>query len=283
MLAPLVIVLAIADDVHIVQHFDHELRVSGNKAIAFKSAVTHLFTPLLGASGTTALGMLSLATSDVVAVRAFGIGAADRHHGGLRDLAGVRADAAHDGAAGPRCAAPGTLAAGSTAAGWPVCLHPSAMGRFGRPWHHRRSRTRGCPSARRHQPHQLLSGRPSAVAIGCGRRSPALRHLQLQHPHRRAAGLDLDARHARPHGAAVERSEPPALCQEGDLGRRLREAGQPAAGGRVEGCVPAAHVEGSGGAGAVRLRPLRPRAGRSCRAWWPATSRAPRSRSSWRR
>ncbi len=76
MLAPLVIVLAIADDVHIVQHFDHELRVSGNKAIAFKSAVTHLFTPLLGASGTTALGMLSLATSDVVAVRAFGIGAA---------------------------------------------------------------------------------------------------------------------------------------------------------------------------------------------------------------
>jgi predicted RND superfamily exporter protein len=76
MLAPLVIVLAIADDVHIVQHFDHELRVSGNKAIAFKSAVTHLFAPLLGASGTTALGMLSLATSDVVAVRAFGIGAA---------------------------------------------------------------------------------------------------------------------------------------------------------------------------------------------------------------
>jgi predicted RND superfamily exporter protein len=76
MLTPLVIVLAIADDVHIVQHFDHELRASGDKAAAFKSAVTHLFTPLLGASGTTALGMLSLATSDVVAVRTFGIGAA---------------------------------------------------------------------------------------------------------------------------------------------------------------------------------------------------------------
>jgi uncharacterized protein len=76
MLTPLVVVLAIADDVHIVQHFDQELRRSGSKERAFKSAVRHLFVPLLGASGTTALGMLSLATSDVVAVRTFGIGAA---------------------------------------------------------------------------------------------------------------------------------------------------------------------------------------------------------------
>jgi predicted RND superfamily exporter protein len=76
MLAPLVVVLAIADDVHIVQHFDHELRLTGSKEHAFKSAVTHLFAPLLGASGTTALGMLSLATSDVVAVQSFGVGAA---------------------------------------------------------------------------------------------------------------------------------------------------------------------------------------------------------------
>jgi uncharacterized protein len=76
MLPPLVVVLAIADDVHIVQHFDHALRVTGSKEQAFKSAVRHLFVPLLGASGTTALGMLSLATSEVVAVRTFGIGAA---------------------------------------------------------------------------------------------------------------------------------------------------------------------------------------------------------------
>lgn len=76
MLTPLVVVLAIADDVHIVQHFDHELRVSGSKEHAFRSSITHLFAPLLGASGTTALGMLSLATSDVVAVKTFGIGAA---------------------------------------------------------------------------------------------------------------------------------------------------------------------------------------------------------------
>jgi predicted RND superfamily exporter protein len=76
MLMPLVVVLAIADDVHIVQHFDHELRVTGSKEQAFKSSVRHLAVPLLAASGTTALGMLSLATSDVVAVRTFGIGAA---------------------------------------------------------------------------------------------------------------------------------------------------------------------------------------------------------------
>jgi uncharacterized protein len=76
MLPPLVIILAIADDVHIVQHFNHELRATGDKAHAFKSSVRHLFVPLLGASGATALGLLSLGTSDVVAVRSFGIGAA---------------------------------------------------------------------------------------------------------------------------------------------------------------------------------------------------------------
>jgi predicted RND superfamily exporter protein len=76
MLPPLVMILAIADDVHIVQHFTEELRATGSREHAFKSSVRHLFAPLLGASATTALGLLSLATSNVVAVRAFGIGAA---------------------------------------------------------------------------------------------------------------------------------------------------------------------------------------------------------------
>ena len=76
MLPPLILILAVADDVHIVQHFNHELRESGSKEHAFTSSVQHLFVPLLGASGTTALGLLSLATSNVVAVRSFGIGAA---------------------------------------------------------------------------------------------------------------------------------------------------------------------------------------------------------------
>ncbi|MBM3777597.1 MAG: hypothetical protein FJW23_05055 [Acidimicrobiia bacterium] len=75
MLPPLVLVLAVADDVHIVQHFVHELRDSGQARQAFVSSVRNLMLPLFGASATTALGLLSLATSDVVAVRTFGIGA----------------------------------------------------------------------------------------------------------------------------------------------------------------------------------------------------------------
>lgn len=75
MIVPLVVVLAISDDVHIVQHFDDaRRRMSAEEA--FTSTVSHLFAPLLGASGTTALGMMSLATSSVVAVREFGMGSA---------------------------------------------------------------------------------------------------------------------------------------------------------------------------------------------------------------
>ncbi|MEX2270805.1 MAG: MMPL family transporter [Vicinamibacterales bacterium] len=76
MIVPLVIVLAIADDVHIIQHFDQAVRAGATAEQAFKSTITHMAAPLFGASATTALGMLSLATSNVVAVRAFGVGAA---------------------------------------------------------------------------------------------------------------------------------------------------------------------------------------------------------------
>jgi len=75
MLLPLIVVLAIADDVHIMQHWDEERR-RGDDEYAFKTTVSHLATPLFGASATTALGMLSLATSSVVAVRSFGVGSA---------------------------------------------------------------------------------------------------------------------------------------------------------------------------------------------------------------
>lgn len=74
MLVPLIVVLAIADDVHILQHFDHERR-HGTKEAAFKSTVSHLFAPLLGASATTALGMMSLCTTNIQAVKHFGAGA----------------------------------------------------------------------------------------------------------------------------------------------------------------------------------------------------------------
>lgn len=76
MLMPLIVVLAIADDVHIVQHFTDVLRQTGDRREAFESSIVHLFAPLMAASATTALGLLSLATSDVVAVKTFGIGAA---------------------------------------------------------------------------------------------------------------------------------------------------------------------------------------------------------------
>jgi len=75
MIVPLVVVLAISDDVHILQHYG-EVRRKGSAEHAFKSTVAHLIAPLLGASGTTALGMASLAMSSVVAVREFGLGSA---------------------------------------------------------------------------------------------------------------------------------------------------------------------------------------------------------------
>jgi uncharacterized protein len=75
MLIPLIVVLAIADDVHIMQHWDEERRHKSAEA-SFKATVAHLAAPLFGASATTALGMAALATSNVVAVRSFGVGAA---------------------------------------------------------------------------------------------------------------------------------------------------------------------------------------------------------------
>ena len=75
MIVPLVLVLAIADDVHIIQHYG-EARRNGTAEEAFKSTVSHLVAPIFGASGTTALGMASLAMSNIVAVREFGLGSA---------------------------------------------------------------------------------------------------------------------------------------------------------------------------------------------------------------
>ncbi|MBI4475647.1 MAG: MMPL family transporter, partial [Acidobacteria bacterium] len=76
MIVPLIVVIAVADDVHIMQRFEQELQEGRSREDAFRNTVRHLATPLLGASATTALGMLSLATSEVKAVREFGIGSA---------------------------------------------------------------------------------------------------------------------------------------------------------------------------------------------------------------
>lgn len=76
MLPALVMVLAIADDVHIIQHYTQCRREGATHEAAWMHTVRHLITPLFAASATTALGLLSLATSHVDAVRTFGIGAA---------------------------------------------------------------------------------------------------------------------------------------------------------------------------------------------------------------
>ena len=75
MLAPLVIVLAISDDVHVIQQYDYHRR-RAEAAEAFRSTLSYLLLPVVGASVTTAIGLLTLATSNIVAVREFGIGAA---------------------------------------------------------------------------------------------------------------------------------------------------------------------------------------------------------------
>ncbi len=74
-IVPMTVVLAVADDVHIIQHY-MESRRKGTAEQAFKTSVSHLFAPILGATATTALGMASLGTSNVTAVREFGFGAA---------------------------------------------------------------------------------------------------------------------------------------------------------------------------------------------------------------
>ena len=158
MLLPLIVVLAIADDVHMMQHWDEERRHKSAEE-SFKATVAHLVTPLLGASATTALGMLSLATSNVVAVQVVRRRRRGRHHGGLRHLAGVRAD--HSGLMKPELGAPPhekylvtpmrRIAAFST-------RRPAARA-------HRRAAALGDrgrrhpPPASGHQPHQLLQSR----------------------------------------------------------------------------------------------------------------------------
>ena len=76
MIVPLVVVLAIADDVHIMQHYGEARRAASRPSTRSSRRSRTWSAPLFGASGTTALGMASLATSSIVAVREFGLGSA---------------------------------------------------------------------------------------------------------------------------------------------------------------------------------------------------------------
>lgn len=76
MIVPLITILAISDDIHLLQRFDRTLERSGDRRTAFIDTVSHQAMPVAGASLTTALGMASLATSKVAAVAEFGIATA---------------------------------------------------------------------------------------------------------------------------------------------------------------------------------------------------------------
>ena len=99
MLVPLVVVLAIADDVHIMQHWD-EMRREGDAEHAFKATVTHLAAPLLRrqrhdrARHVVARDQ-QRRRGEVVRHRL-----GDRDHGRLRHLPGAGADDAVAGEAG---------------------------------------------------------------------------------------------------------------------------------------------------------------------------------------
>ena len=76
MVIPLITVLAIADDMHLMQAFDRAGLIARDRGIAFQECLVEQLPPMFGATLTTALGLASLATSQVAAVREFGIAAA---------------------------------------------------------------------------------------------------------------------------------------------------------------------------------------------------------------
>jgi hypothetical protein len=73
MILPLVTILAIADDMHLLQRFDRALSRTGDRKAAFIDTSESQILPVFAASLTTSLGMVALATSKVAAVRSFGI------------------------------------------------------------------------------------------------------------------------------------------------------------------------------------------------------------------
>ena len=205
MLIPLIVVLAIADDVHIMQHWDEERRHKSAEA-AFKATVAHLAAPLLGASATTALGHAVARHEQrrrrpVVRRRVGG-----RDHGRLHDLARVRAHGAEPDEAGapgaghekylvePDAADRGVLDAAS-----PRVLAVTRGDRA-------RGGVRDPGSARRHQPHQLLQRQSPARAVGARDRRRAVGDLQLPDPAGGTAGIAEHAREPSAHGPARERA-----------------------------------------------------------------------------
>ena len=75
LLIPLILILSIADSIHIIQFFD-EIKKDLNKKAAFIRTVEYIAIPCFLTSITTACGLLSLTVSRIDAVKHFGIGSA---------------------------------------------------------------------------------------------------------------------------------------------------------------------------------------------------------------
>lgn len=75
MLIPLLIILSIADSIHIMEYFD-EAKRENNKKEAFINTIKFITVPCFLTSITTAFGLISLSATSIVGVKRFGIGSA---------------------------------------------------------------------------------------------------------------------------------------------------------------------------------------------------------------
>ena len=224
MIVPLVVVLAIADDVHIVQHFDAaRRRGSAEGRVPFRPWRT-CWRRFFGASGTTALGMASLADEQRRGGSGVRLGLGHRRDGGLRDLdRPVPTLLAGCGPSGG--AAPGNLV--QRVRFWPLARFSIRRARSAWPWSASLvavvAARRSAAAARRYEPHQLLQRRPSPRAArrasstrssaastrsrSCSKASPTrMRQPDALAPHGSSLGRELGAPAVRAEGHGTVRT-----------------------------------------------------------------------------
>ncbi len=74
LIPPLLMAVAIADSMHLIADYLHEMTKSGiTKTEAIKATFHNIFTPALMTSLTTVFGLLSLLTADLTIIRQFGL------------------------------------------------------------------------------------------------------------------------------------------------------------------------------------------------------------------
>lgn len=74
MLIPLIVILSISDSIHILEYHNEISRRQDNRKEVYVSTLAYITSPCFATSLTTALGLLSLTSSKVPAVKTFGIG-----------------------------------------------------------------------------------------------------------------------------------------------------------------------------------------------------------------